>query len=357
MDTDYITEAITEFKTRYGINVDAKLYQGVQILEDINVANSTGTGPDVYMLPNDQTKKAAMAGLAKPNSLYTDEFWKTNYPKVAKDAVTTSDKAYGYPMYFDTYFIVYDSAIVETAPVTIQNILDFSNQYENVDGSKTIFKWNVVDPFYDYMYIGGYAEILGDTGEDTSVFSVNSENVIASMQYYQSLNEYLSMDATQSNYDDIKEEITNGSLIYGICKTDMLPLLEREDTTYKLAVLPNLTDTLASGTISITYSAVVNDYTDEDAAANLFASFLSYEYAEYQYRLDRRVSTRQTIERSSSNESVVFSQYITAKTAPKALESGDFWTYSEITFRNIWQGNDVATELNNLQTTMEDRLK
>ena len=56
------------------------------------------------------------------------------------------------------------------------------------------------------------------------------------------------------------------------------------------------------------------------------------------------------------NDILIYEQYTQSNTIPKALEMGDFWTYSELAFSKIWEGEDVKTELTNLQELIRQRL-
>ena len=73
--------------------------------------------------------------------------------------------------------------------------------------------------------------------------------------------------------------------------------------------------------------------------------------------LAHRVAVRKDIEQADANEASIYEQYCQSIPAPKALENGDFWIYTEICFKNIWNGNDVAGEMEELQNQMNIRLK
>lgn len=356
-DEVYLSKAAGEFEKSYNIKVSLNLYDGMDYLEDINNENINGQGPDIFILSNDQIRKANLSGLVDENDMYSDVFLNSNYPIVTKNAITTDANQYGYPIYFDTYFMVYNSELAEKSPTTIEEILDFASEFEDEEGNKTIFKWNVADPYFDYMFIGKYANILGDFGEDKSIFDLTTDNSIASMNYYQSLSQYFSMDSDSNTYSEIKKKIDEGTLIFSICKTDIIDYITNTENPYKIAELPDLTEELESLPVSVTYSAMVNDYSNNKAAAKLFAAYLSYEYVTNQYSLNNKVATRTSFDRSDENEIVVSKQYINSAPIPKVLEMGDFWTYGEIAFKNIWNGNDVETELNQFEENMAQRFK
>ncbi len=355
-DKPYIEGAATEFSQKYGVEVETKLYEDTDYLEAINKAN-TGEAVDVFLLSNDEVRKANLAGLIEENILYSDEFLSANYPGVTKNALTTDGEIYGYPLYFDTTVLVYNSVLTENAPKTFDDILVFADNFEDTEGNKTIFKWDVADPMYDYTFLGGYSNILGDVGEDKDNFDITSNKVVDTMTYFQGLIQYFSMsvDTSVTAYEDIKKQIAEGTIIYSICKTDILESIPVEGSPYKIAAIPALSKELDSASISVTTGAFVNSHSVNRYAANLFAAYMSYEYAGNQYELTKKVATRQNLENVDANRQIIYEQYKASKALPKALEMGEFWLKSESTYENIWQGNDVKSELNELQTYMKDR--
>lgn len=354
-DLEYIKAAALAFEERYGIHVDYILHEDADILAAINDANAVGTGPDAYMLSNDLLQKARLSGLVDKNAYYDEQFWADNFPQAAKNALSSGIGVYGYPVYLDTYFMLYDQDLAGE-PVTIENVLEFSEKFVDDENKKEIFKWDISDPFYNFMFLGGYASLLGASGEDVSQFDVTNEYVVESMTYFQSMHEILSMEIEDSSYAKIKNKIKKHKLIYAICKTDILPILASTENSYKLSKLPKLTETLDSGSLSITYAACVNPYADSLSAANLFSIFLSYEYSQEMFALNRKIATRSSITRTDENDILIYEQYTQSNTIPKALEMGDFWTYSELAFSKIWEGEDVKTELTNLQELIRQRL-
>lgn len=351
----YYEAAAADFHERYGIEIICTYVDNVNYLERINQANIEGRGPDLFIASNDEVRKAHMAGLTGVNTLYTEEFWNANYPMAARSAMTSDGKQYGYPVYLDTAMMIYDAAIT-TQPESFGSITEFAVNFVDETNTKVIFRWNIADPFYDYLFLGASAEVFGENGEDTTVFNVNNENVIQSMTYYQSLHEYFSMDVDSSTYEQVKTELTDGTLVYGIVKTDVLSEWGSYGSSYALCPVPALSEELPVQNLSVTYGAFVSAFTRQPEYANLFAAYLSYEYAENLFGLGRRASVRSSLERKDTNEMMIYEQYCNTDSVPKVLENGDFWIYMEICFKNIWNGSDVATELSQLQEKMSERL-
>lgn len=363
-DKTLLEEAAQAFSEKYQVKVTLVFYDGVNLFEDMNQANQEGTGPELYIMGNDQLELAVTSGMAQENTFFTDSFWKENYPQPAKSAVTYHDRQYGYPIYFDTYCLVYDANLLESAPASIEDILIFLDEYEDTGSTKAVFRWDVADPYINTMFIASYAELFGENGDDSHAFTVNNEKCIEAMQYYQSLSEYLWMDKTNISHDTVRNRIEDGTLVLGLCKSDILPTLyqmenagEEATTNYQISYVPSLTSELSSNSFSTTYSALVNPYGKDEALANLFACYLSYENAPNQFAGNGKLPVRNQGEAFDKFQTVLYAQYLNAKPVPKVMVLGDYLTESGIVFDAIWDGEDVTDQLTKLQTVMEQKLK
>lgn len=382
-DKDWLETVAEDFEKEYDIKVNLVYYDGVSLFDDLNQANQKGTGPDVYLAGNDQIELAVLSGMASPNTWLVDSFWQEYYPDVAKKAVTYKEKQYGYPVYFDTYCLVYDANLLENAPASIEDILDFADEYEDTGSTKAIFRWDVADPYINTMFLASYAELFGENGDDGGAFQINDEKCIAAMEYFQSLSAYLWMNKNNISHDTVKDRIKEGTLVLGLCKSDILPTLyemqngkadteeksdvkpvketddldleSEQETDYQISYVPSLTAELSSTTLSTTYSAFVNSYGSDTNLGNLFALYLSIGAAEKQYAGNGRLSVVNQKEKADSLQSVIYAQYLNSEPVPKVMVLGDYLSESGIAFDAIWSGGDVKEQLDRLQKAMEDK--
>ncbi len=224
-DKAWLEAAAADFEKEYGIRVNPVYYDGISFFEDMNQANQKGEGPDVYLTGNDQLELATTSGMAEENTWFDDAFWKEHYPETAKGAFNYQGKQYGYPVYFDTYCLVYDANLLETAPASIDDILAFLDEYEDTGSTKAVFRWDVADPYINSMFVASYANLFGENGDDATAFQINNEQCVAAMEYFQSLSAYLWMNKGNISHDIIMNRIKDGTLVLGLCKSDMLPIL------------------------------------------------------------------------------------------------------------------------------------
>ncbi|MBO5468657.1 MAG: hypothetical protein J6A03_02760 [Lachnospiraceae bacterium] len=402
-DKTFLENAAQGFQDTYGIQVKLVYYDGVSLFEDMNQANQKVQGPDVYIMGNDQLEYAVSSGMAEENTTFDEAFWQKEYPDTAKKALTYKNKQYGYPVYFDTYCLVYDANLLENAPASIDDILAFLDEYEDTGSTKAVFRWDVADPYVNTMFLASYANLFGENGDESGSIEVNNEQCVAAMQYFQSLSAYLWMNKNNISHDTIMNRIKDGTLVLGLCKSDILPTLyemqgngaqgtetadpaqeettqesddpaqeeasqdggnttedsneEKNATNYQIAYVPSLTAELSSTTLSTTYGAFVNPYGNDTAAGNLFAFYLSYACSDQQYAGNGKLPVRNLGDGFDSMQSVLYAQYLNSKPVPKVMVLGDYLVDSGIAFDAIWDGQDAAEQLNWLQTTLEEKIK
>ncbi len=408
-DTDkaFLEDAAKQFRDTYGIQVNLVYYDGVSLFEDMNQANQKAQGPDVYLMGNDQLEYAVSGGMTEENTTFDEAFWQKEYPGTAKKALTYKNKQYGYPVYFDTYCLVYDANLLENAPASVDDILAFLDEYEDTGSTKAVFRWDVADPYVNTMFLASYANLFGENGDESGSIEVNNEQCVAAMQYFQSLSAYLWMNKNNISHDTVMNRIKDGTLVLGLCKSDILPTLyemqgqqntetadgnqmdtaqeeettqesddsaqegasqdggnttedtnkEKNATNYQIAYVPSLTAELSSTTLSTTYGAFVNPYGNDTAAGNLFAFYLSYACSAQQYAGNGKLPVRNLGDGFDSMQSVLYAQYLNSKPVPKVMVLGDYLVDSSIAFDAIWDGQDAAEQLNWLQSTLEEKIK
>ena len=378
-DKAWLETAAKDFEKEYGIQVNLVYYDGVNLFDDMNQANQKGKGPDVFLAGNDQIEIAALSGMTQENTWLTDSLWQDNYPDTAKRAVTYKGKQYGYPVYFDTYCLVYDANLLVNAPASIEDILAFADEYEDTGSTKAIFRWDVADPYINTMFLASYAELFGENGDDSTVFKVNNEKCIASMEYFQSLSAYLWMNKNNISHDTVMNRIKEGTLVLGLCKSDILPTLYEmqgnkkgkseeteadvegdqtlEETDYQISYVPSLTAELSSTTLSTTYSAFVNPYGRDASLGNMFAMYLSLGQAKKQYDGNGKLPVANKDVELDELQSVIYAQYLNSEPVPKVIVLGDYLSEGGIAFDAIWEGKDVKEQLDWLQGTMEEKIK
>ena len=83
----------------------------------------------------------------------------------------------------------------------------------------------------------------------------------------------------------------------------------------------------------------------QQAYANDFAHYLSYERAEHLYEQTGKVSVCKNVTAGDENWERIMVQYAGSVEIPKIIEMSNYWILMEIAFANIWNGADIMSEI------------
>lgn len=372
---EFMLEAAEEYKAETGIAVNAQLISAVDYIEKISDATFIEeNGPDLFVAGSDLLQKALYAGIVDDQVTYS-EGERENIPEKAFHAATCNGKLIGYPFYFESCFLLYNQYYAQDWPRNIEQILEYADSFETsavTEKVQNIFKWDVSDIFYNYFFIGDYVELGGPYGDDKAQLKLSEGNVIESLKYYQSLNEFFAIDEETVHSEDVIQEFIDGKIVFTIAKTDAIARLEKAiadgeipeyqvetvqdeagnevparevDSFYGVGDIPNLNDELHTRGLSVTNSIVVNSYSPYRTYANDFAHYVSYEKAERLYEKTGKVSVCKNVIAGNENWERIMAQYDGSVEIPKIIEMSNYWILMEIAFANIWNGADIETEI------------
>lgn len=345
--TTYLKTCALMFSASHDINVNVELVSSIDYLETIGKETLNGNVADVYILNTDMLEKAYLAGLAEENtdSLYNNY----SYPDIALTASTYKGKLLGYPLYYDTSFFLYNKDFVE-APVSFQEIIDFSNNYEGDEypGIETIVQWDVLDLFFSYSFVGEYLNLGGEYGDDISVVDIANDNVVEALTFYKELNQALYFDADDSNYEEVLKKFLEGKILFTMGDTEHLANIITSGINYGICTIPALNDELDTKAVSINYTVVVNPYSGNKGTAQRFAKALTYEYAENFYASAKKLPARRLDVYPNEEWKHIAEQYETTAILPKLMATTNYWMELEVMMNGIWKedidGEDIEVD-------------
>lgn len=339
MDT-YMAAAAGSFGQEHHAVVTARQVSSVDYLENINRQNIEDTDVvDVYILNSESLEKACLAGLTMEM-----EQDLTDYPAIAVSACRYEGKIAALPVYFETSYFLYNKDLVSEAPESFQKIMDFASsdemsgenaeRYQNL---QAVLKWDVLDLFCNYQFVGAYLNLGGTDADDRSIVDIDNEQVLEALTFYKELNQSLYFDASEVDYDTMLQEFLEGKMLYTIGKTDSLGLLQQSGMNYGIAAIPALTEELDSKGISVNYVVAVNPYSHAKEAAMELAEYIAGSYAEHCYELSGKLPCRK-LESYAQEEFVhVMDAYEKSVQLPKLMDTTNFWVELEVAMNNIWK--------------------
>lgn len=404
--TDYLNAMAVAYHDEYGVRVLPRLQSGNEYLESINAASiEQEEVPDLYIISSETLEKAYLSGLASVIEDENTTVGERNFSPAAINAVTYQNHLTAYPYYFETSALLYNKTYLydmaknqiqaeesgvdqsadggeivieeettqettveedlseeekiknrmdEYIPDTFDELLTFADEYDAPAEVEAVFKWDVSDIFYNYFFIGNYADVGGIHGDNKEEINIYNLDSIKAMQVYQNLNQFFSIDADDVAYDSVIQEFMEGKLVFTTATTDIIRKLEEAKKNdefayeYGIAEIPNLNDELVSKSLSVTHSIVVNGYSDKKENANHFARYLVCDNAGSLYERTGKIAANKNVVYDNPCISVFQNEYADSVPMPKMMSTSNYWIQLEITFARVWRGFDISSELQKL---------
>ena len=181
----WLDEVGAKFTEEYGIEVEVKeVEMATKMKEQLRLDGPAGTGPDVLTLPHDQIGEMALAGhIAELNA---EQDLVDRFSESSILAQTYNGTLYGLPKSSETPVFVYNKALMEEAPATIDEVYDFAKDFTKDGNYGFLALW---DKFYfAHDQIGGYGGYVfaeTDGALDPADLGLNNEGAVEGTQYIQ----------------------------------------------------------------------------------------------------------------------------------------------------------------------------
>ena len=416
--TDYLNAMAVEYHEKGGMRVLPRLHPSSEYVESIYGASiACEAAPDLYIVSNDTLEKAYLSGCAYPVDEEREYLNTDNFPKAALDAVSYKGHMAGYPYYFETSALLYNKTYLhdmisqklkdeissadsdpdtdaqsmeqdtvsddsetsaefeaqveermqEAIPETFDDLLAFADTYDAPEDVEGIIKWDVRDVFFNYFFIGNYIDIGGDCGDDISRIDVYNVDAIKAMNIFQHLNSYFAFESSDVTYAQVVDDFIAGRLVFATATSDIVNRLKEAEEAgefefdYGLAMIPDLSDSMLSRSLSVTEAVVVNGYSDKTDEAESFARFLTVDGADGLYdHTGKLPAYRNGIETSHEmyDKLKAFTdEYFYSVPMPKLMTTSNYWLLLEKTFADVWSGKDASAGLQELAEQLQLQIR
>lgn len=144
----------------------------------------------------------------------------------------------------------------------------------------------------------------------------------------------------------------DGKIVYTVVTSDALSKIEAAkeegnfDYEYGMSMLPDVSDTLESASLSVTQCVVVNGYSTQKEMANDFAVYLTeYDTDSLFGRTGKLPVYSNGTTYDDPNVAAYMEEYKASVPMPKMIETSNFWVELEIAFAKIWDADDANDDL------------
>ena len=243
-------------------------------------------------------------------------------------------------------------------PATIEDIKTFANNYDAPEAVESVFKWDVSDIFYNYFFVGNYMEVGGPNGDNAAVFNIYNKQAVECLAAYQAMNQFFSIDTKVDDYNRILQDFIDGKMVFTVATTDAIARIHEAQRNgefnfeYGVSTLPDISSLLKARGLSVTDAVAINGYSEKQADANKFATYLVNYKASDLYMKSGKVSCCKSVEYEDAEIANVMNEYERSMPLPKMVEASNYWVQLEIAFTKVWKGGDPDEVLKELSDTI-----
>ena len=202
----------------------------------------------------------------------------------------------------------------------------------------------------------------GEAGWDVEQIDIYNLESIQCLKEYQALNQFFYIESDSVTYESVLEDFLAGKIVFTIVTSDAVAILEEAEMaetfpySYGMTLVPDPTEVFSGRSLSVTNTVAINGYSAHKELANQFAAFLVTEYANELYGRAGKLAANKNINTDHKLLQVFQQEYADSIPLNKMIETSNFWIQLEILFSRVWNGEDVATLVSELEQQLETQI-
>ncbi|MDR5858902.1 maltose/maltodextrin ABC transporter substrate-binding protein MalE [Halomonas eurihalina] len=334
-----IREVAERFTADTGIDID--LVNPDDITNRFQQAAGSGQGPDIVIFAHDRMGEWAQSGLLKavaPSDSYRERYFDFTW-----NAVEWNGETYGYPISVESLGLIYNKALVETAPESFADLAALDAELEQ-EGKKAIL-FNYGEPYFSWPLLaanGGYPFRRTEEGYEISDIGVNNAGAIEGARLLRELIES-GVLPEGTDYSVTDTRFNKGEVAAMISGPWAWSNLEQSGIDFGVALLPRVGDERAKPLFGV-MAAMINSASPNDFLATEFLeSYLLEEEGLRTFNGDGSLGAmahkayQQDLE-SNPRIAATLANAEIGEPMPNIPEMGAFWSAMEPALQNIGSG-------------------
>ncbi len=320
-----------DFREETGIAVTLEEQPSLNYFSEIYEAVKNDTkAPDVYLLEADELERAYLCQILKKNT--SNEEYTAGIAENAVEAASRRGVLYGYPLYFWTVVFAYRTDYFETAPKSVQEMIDYSVEHEPGEGVEKLLEWDLSDGFCNFPFFGAALNFEKEDG-GTVKWSYEKDTYEACQTFFGNLTAAIELDETAIGRKSVVNDFKNGKTVAVFLDSD--DILQADGDNVEITGLPDLNEQLSMLPAAKTMLLCVNGMSENEAAAAEFAEYATAQESQKLPELTEHVPVRQEALATEEQKTAYF-QYEKAAAEPDALNATDFWVKFQNEVLEIW---------------------
>lgn len=399
--SDYLNTLTLNYYDETGVRVNCNLIDETDYYEKI--AQSGSDGPDIYLTGHESIELLNRLGVVDMVDDSEGLLGADKLPEVARNSVTYHGNLYGYPLWYDTTFMIYNKTYLENyakdqieatrgqeaadaaegsepedtaeatwdevqakaqelIPDTFDELELLAEEYDAPEGVEAILDWEQQDVFYNYFFLGDSIDIGGVYGDDEASFDVVNHGTAVGMKKFQSVQEFFTTGDEGKSYSEIRDGFCDGKYVFTIASTDILKRIQtvsadpEKNWVFEIIDIPSLDEEIKSSPMSVTECICINSTSGKKDAARDFIKYaISPEASVTLFDNTGRLSPYYGAKNICQGSEEALTQYETSVPYTKLAEHGDFWMELEIAFMRASEGANAQVILSQLRDSWMEK--
>jgi len=318
----YFKTMAANYYDETGVLVSLTYVESMDYVGDIYDATmKDGAYPDAYLLSGEELEKAHLYGVAGENTL-ADAYM--GY--VANNAITASEchgKMFGYPLSFNVCLLAYNNQYFETAPESLQAIIDYSKENEPDETVQYLLEWDAYDPFFGFLFVSD-SVVLNTEGIGVLEASYDEALLEQSLLFLEESLASFSLPLDSVTEESVITDVMDGTTLCAIVDSDSM--VQLTGATYDIAEFPRLNEELDAQSVALTDMILVNDYTEKSDMAGAFAKYVTLDNYGSVWKMTGHYPV-QLQGNADANARIAYQAYEKAIPAPNSQDAGGFWIH------------------------------
>lgn len=276
---EYMESAAESFNRDFGYDIEFS-FRGLAPIDSASRLIQDGGSArvaDVAEIEHDLLGRLVVSGGAMENLVSADRINNTFMPN-AISASKSEGVDYGFPVSFATTALFYNKDLLEESPKTFEEIIKFSQEFNNKKEHKYALLWDIQNYYESRMFLTLYgAYEFGNNGTNAKDIGINSEKAQQGLMAMKTLQIANNSNPNDMRNPQVRRGLFNEGKVAAIIDGPWA-IKGYQDSGINFGVVPMPTlEGQQPRTFATVRLAVVSSYTQYPMAAQLFADYLSSE--------------------------------------------------------------------------------
>lgn len=342
-----LAEVGKKFEKATGVKVVVEHPQDAPV--KFQQAAASGKGPDVMIWAHDRAGEWVAAGLVEP--VNPKPKLTAQFEKIGWDAFTFGGKTYGYPLSVEAIGLIYNKALVPTAPKTFEEIFALDKQLQKKGGKHAIL-WDYNNTYFTFPLLaanGGYPFGRNPKGDyvATDVGVNNAGAVQGAEMIVKLINEGVMPKG--ANYSSMEAAMNKGDVAMMISGPWAWANLKKAKIEFGVAPIPSIAGKPSKAFIGVQGAMINRASTNKQLAVEFLENYVLT--MDGLKTMDADVSLGVTphkeFYKTRAADPLIAATMQNVKTGvlmPSLPEMNKFWSAMESALGNLTQGRQKSKE-------------